>query len=104
MAIAEIPQDEAIERPTITEVFEGIRRREAAAFALVRPALMSALLETADAPEPVDVIEMVAERTGVADETLIQNALMYLPGVVWAGDRFRVMDQPSMDEPVHPQE
>lgn len=93
MSSGEESLGEVDDRQSITEVFEGMRRKEAAAFALVRPALRAALLETADTPEPVDVIALVAEQTGVTDEVLVQNALFYLPGAGWVGDRFRIVDQ-----------
>jgi hypothetical protein len=64
----------AAPRPSITEVFRERSRERRRNYERVRAVLLRLLQETADSPQPVDVIAQVSEKTGVGEPD-VQNAL-----------------------------
>jgi len=61
-------------RPSITEVFQQRSRERRRDYERARAALLRVLKDTADSPEPVDVIAQVSETTGIGEPD-VQNAL-----------------------------
>lgn len=69
-----MPGQAAPARASITEVFQERSRERRRDYERARTALLSLLRETAESPQPVDVIAQVSENTGIGEPD-VQNAL-----------------------------